>query len=104
MGFSNKSQLEEGLLEVEEKKWVTVETNVRPPLTPIRIDKMEIDDDEYPKTPTAVESRIPEMLACPGAPRKLRPSSSCRCHVGGKLFFNTPELETVFLLKPLEYK
>ncbi|CAA2987423.1 Hypothetical predicted protein [Olea europaea subsp. europaea] len=69
---------------------------LRSPLKPISTNPLGKDDeDEHPKTPTSADSRIPRILACPPAPKKLKPST--RCHYAGvREFFNPPDLETVF--------
>ncbi|XP_061373516.1 cyclin-dependent protein kinase inhibitor SMR6-like [Gastrolobium bilobum] len=101
MGFSKKTQAETGL-ESESKKWVIAGIAVRS-LKPIKTrakdnnDDGDYDEEARSTTPTAKESRIPEKLSCPAAPRKRRPS---RCSnnmvVGVREFFTPPDLETVF--------
>ncbi|KAF5739602.1 hypothetical protein HS088_TW12G00811 [Tripterygium wilfordii] len=100
MGISKKSQVESGL-ESEGKKWViggiTIRTSLKPINTkPIGKETEEGDNNEEAcsTTPTAKETRIPEKLSCPPAPRKRRPASIC--NFGAKDFFTPPDLETVF--------
>lgn len=102
MGFSKKTQ-GEAALESEGKKWVIAGISVRslkPINTKPKVRENEDDEeDEFSTTPTEKESRIPEKLAPPPAPRKRRPS---RCHNsfnGVREFFNPPDLETVFKCK-----
>ncbi|KAK7381414.1 hypothetical protein VNO78_34086 [Psophocarpus tetragonolobus] len=94
MGFSHSD------LESESKKWVIAGIAVRS-LKPINTKRVGGDDDEEARatTPTAKESRIPEKLACPPAPRKRRPPSKCGNNLGSggvREFFTPPDLESVF--------
>lgn len=103
MGFSSK----DGGLESEGKKWVIAGISVRVPLKSIRTkEKQGFEDekqgfeeenagDESGTTPTGKESRIPEILPCPAAPRKPRPSAICK-HGGAREFFTPPDLDSVF--------
>ncbi|CAN6702759.1 unnamed protein product [Malus baccata var. baccata] len=104
MGFSKKSQVAEGGMESEGKKWVIAGISVRTCLKPVNTKPArgkESDDGEeeeaYSTTPTTKETRIPEILSCPPAPRKSRPPSRCNFN-GVKEFFTPPDLETVFKL------
>lgn len=100
MGFSKKSQTEVGL-DSEGKKWVIAGIAIRTSLKPVNTkprgkDGEDEDEEAFSTTPTARESRIPERLPCPPAPRKRRPPSS-RCHFNGaREFFTPPDLDTVF--------
>ncbi|KAL0450700.1 UNVERIFIED_CONTAM: Cyclin-dependent protein kinase inhibitor SMR6 [Sesamum latifolium] len=100
MGFSKKHQVEVSK-ESEGKKWVIAGIAVRAPLKPIstrggtREDCSE-NEDECSTTPTARESKIPEKLSCPPAPRKRRPTPTCHFN-GVREFFNPPDLESVFI-------
>ncbi|KAK4417805.1 Cyclin-dependent protein kinase inhibitor SMR6 [Sesamum alatum] len=101
MGFSKKHHQVEGSKESEGKKWVIAGIGVRAPLKPIsttrgREDECSENEDECTKTPTARESKIPEKLSCPPAPRKRRPTSTCHFN-GVREFFNPPDLESVFI-------
>lgn len=89
MGFSKKHQVES-----DDKKWVIAGIGIRaPPLKPRgRGDGAE---EERSTTPTARESRIPEMMTCPPAPRKRRPVSTCQ--VARNFFVVPPDLESVFI-------
>ncbi|KAL2528990.1 putative cyclin-dependent protein kinase inhibitor SMR3 [Forsythia ovata] len=73
MGVTKK----QGGKESEAKKWVIAGIGIRPPLKSISTKPKEgcEDYDECSTTPTARESKIPEILYCPPAPRKQRPSS-----------------------------
>ncbi|KAF4381610.1 cyclin-dependent protein kinase inhibitor SMR6 [Cannabis sativa] len=115
MGFSKKSQIDGGF-ESEGKKWVIAGISVRSSLKPIKTKTHKAKDyendnnnnnnnnnngdDDYDSescstTPKSRESRIPEGLKCPPAPRKRRPS---RCNFNGvRDFFTVPDLETVFI-------
>lgn len=99
MGFSKKHQAE-GVKESEGKKWVIAGIAIRAPLKSIRTKpKEESEEDEglsNSTTPTARESRIPERLSCPPAPRKRRPTQTCHFD-GVREFFNPPDLESVFV-------
>ncbi|GMP29363.1 hypothetical protein ACSBR2_010615 [Camellia fascicularis] len=98
MGFSKKHQVDIGP-ESEGKKWVIAGIAIRAPLKSITTKPKErgCDDDEASlTTPTARESRIPERLPCPPAPRKRRPSSTCHYN-GAREFFTPPDLESVFI-------
>lgn len=100
MGFSKKHQVEMGK-DSEGKKWVIAGIAIRAPLKPIstkaRDDCGEDDGgDSCSTTPTARETRIPEKLPCPPAPRKRRPVSTCHFN-GVREFFNPPELESIFM-------
>ncbi|KAG8366898.1 hypothetical protein BUALT_Bualt16G0015800 [Buddleja alternifolia] len=97
MGFSKKHQIEANK-ESEGKKWLIAGIAIRAPLKPISTKAREEREDEDPcsTTPTASESKIPEKLSCPGAPRKRRPASTR--HFNGVVeFFNPPDLESVFV-------
>lgn len=100
MGFSKKSQMDGGL-ESEGKKWVIAGISVRTSLKPIntksRGKESEDDGDEEvcSTTPTAKETRIPEISMCPPAPRKRRPSK--RYFYGAREFFTPPDLDTIFI-------
>lgn len=101
MGFSKKHQVVDIGLETEGKKWVIAGIAVRSPMKPIRTKPKERDcgyesDETSSTTPTAKESKIPERLPCPPAPRKRRPVSSCHFN-GAREFFNPPDLESVFI-------
>nr|GMD51429.1 cyclin-dependent protein kinase inhibitor SMR6 [Ipomoea batatas] len=101
MGFSKKLQVDSGK-ESEGKKWVFAEIAICAPLTSISTKPKEenayhSDEDRGSTTPTSRDSRIPERLPCPPAPRKRRPaSSSCRYN-GAREFFDPPDLESVFI-------
>uniref|UniRef100_A0A5B7C3M3 Putative cyclin-dependent protein kinase inhibitor SMR3 n=1 Tax=Davidia involucrata TaxID=16924 RepID=A0A5B7C3M3_DAVIN len=100
MGFSKKHQVDGGL-ESDGKKWVIAGIAIRAPLRSIATKPKERecddgDDDACSTTPTAKESRIPERLSCPPAPRKRRPSSTCHYN-GVREFFTPPDLESVFM-------
>ncbi|QCD95265.1 cyclin-dependent protein kinase inhibitor SMR6 [Vigna unguiculata] len=99
MGFSHSD------LESESKKWVIAGITVRSlkPINTKRVNGGDNKDDngeELSTTPTAKESRIPDNLPCPPAPRKCRPPT--RCGGGGsggvREFFTPPDLESVFKL------
>ncbi|XP_059624553.1 cyclin-dependent protein kinase inhibitor SMR6-like [Cornus florida] len=101
MGFSKKHQTEGGL-ESDGKKWVIAGIVVRAPLKSITAKPKEGDgDDNDSTTPTSKESRIPEKLPCPPAPRKRRPVSTCHYN-GVREFFTPPDLETVFIRHVVE--
>ncbi|KAK4392956.1 UNVERIFIED_CONTAM: Cyclin-dependent protein kinase inhibitor SMR6 [Sesamum calycinum] len=99
MGFSKKHQVEVSK-ESEGKKWVIAGIAVRAPLKPISTratrEECSENEDECSTTPTARESKIPEKLSCPPAPRKRRPTSTCHFN-GVREFFNPPDLESVFI-------
>ncbi|CAA0820172.1 Unknown protein [Striga hermonthica] len=99
MGFSKKHQIETGK-ESEGRKWVIAGVAVRAPLKPISTKSREEEDIDHggpwPTTPTARESKLPEIFSCPPAPRKRRPSSNCSFR-GVREFFNPPDLESVFM-------
>lgn len=98
MGFSKKHNQVEEVKELKGTKWVIAGIAIRAPLKSISTKpKEEFEDDESPSTtPKARESRIPEILPCPPAPRKRRPNSTC--HFNGVIeFFNPPDLESVFV-------
>uniref|UniRef100_A0A1J3K3V5 Cyclin-dependent protein kinase inhibitor SMR6 n=1 Tax=Noccaea caerulescens TaxID=107243 RepID=A0A1J3K3V5_NOCCA len=84
------------------KKWVVSGPPPRSPLKPINsssevaITETE-DQDQCPKTPTAVSFRIPRVPPCPAAPKKRKPSSTCSYGAGARDFFSPPDLETVFI-------
>lgn len=92
MGFSSK--------ESEGKKFVIAGIPLRSQLKAISTkpkteDSFQEDESACSTTPTARESKIPEVLACPPAPRKRRPVSTC--HFNGVIeFFNPPDLESIF--------
>lgn len=104
MGFSKKHHQVEGVKELEATtKWVIAGIAIRAPLKSISTRKPkneELDEDDYDDspstTPKAKESRIPERLPCPPAPRKRRPTPTCHFN-GVREFFNPPDLETVFV-------
>ncbi|KAL3526389.1 hypothetical protein ACH5RR_011045 [Cinchona calisaya] len=114
MGFSKKHhQAEAGKESSEVKKWVIAGIAIRAPLKSISTTKpkeeYEEDDDGRSTTPTSRESRIPERLPCPPAPRKRRPTSTTSCHfnhaaaaAATRDFFNPPDLESVFILRHVE--
>ncbi|KAL2505212.1 hypothetical protein Adt_20833 [Abeliophyllum distichum] len=95
MGVTKK----QGGKESEAKKWVIAGIGIRPPLKSISTKPKEgcEDYDECSTTPTARESKIPEIFYCPPAPRKQRPSS--KCHFNDVQFFHPPDLESVFILR-----
>ncbi|KAK3033068.1 hypothetical protein RJ639_035694 [Escallonia herrerae] len=100
MGLSKKHHQVEGVIESEGKKWVIAGIAIRAPLRSISTKPREEYAEEHEEpcstTPTAKESRIPERLACPAAPRKRRPARTC--HYGGvREFFTPPDLESVFM-------
>ncbi|OWM71508.1 cyclin-dependent protein kinase inhibitor SMR6 [Punica granatum] len=102
MGFPKKPQMD-GCLEPEGKRWVIAGISIRAPLKPVntklRLKEGEEEDEEpCSTTPTSRESRIPEKLPCPPAPRKRRPPSKCHLN-GAREFFAPPDLETVFKLR-----
>ncbi|KAG6410212.1 hypothetical protein SASPL_128265 [Salvia splendens] len=92
MGFSKK--------ESDGKKWVIA---IRAPLKPVstkaRGGGQEKKEEEESTTPTARESRIPKKAACPAAPRKRRPTSTCQVV---REFFYPPDLESVFVCRRAE--
>ena len=104
MGFSKKSQIDGGL-ESEGRKWVIAGIPVRSSLKPINTRTTKARDFEddggeesCSTTPTGKETRIPERLPCPPAPRKRRPVSRCNNNFNGvREFFTPPDLETVFI-------
>ncbi|CAJ1946675.1 unnamed protein product [Sphenostylis stenocarpa] len=99
MGFSHSD------LESESKKWVIAGIAVRSlkPINTKRVggcDNNNDNEDGLCTTPTAKESRIPENLSCPPAPRKCRPPSKCNGANGSvREFFTPPDLESVFKLR-----
>ncbi|KZV32935.1 hypothetical protein F511_01446 [Dorcoceras hygrometricum] len=101
MGFSNKSHLVDSGEESETQKWVIAGISIWEPIKSISTKHIEGHETEEEQgacstTPTARESKIPERLLCPPAPRKRRPAS--RCHLkGNREFFNPPELESIFI-------
>ncbi|KAK4426127.1 Cyclin-dependent protein kinase inhibitor SMR6 [Sesamum alatum] len=96
MGYSKKHQVEVGK-ESEAKKWVIAGIAIMAPLKPVSTKaREECEDEDSSTTPTARESRIPEKLKCPPAPRKRRPASTCHFN-GVREFFNPPDLESVFI-------
>lgn len=102
MGYSKKSQVE-GSLESEGKKFVIAGISIRASLKPINTKPRAKENEDCEEeslssstTPTAKETRIPEKLTCPPAPRKLRPTSRCNCYGTGE-FFIPPDLETIFI-------
>ncbi|XP_051117714.1 cyclin-dependent protein kinase inhibitor SMR6-like [Andrographis paniculata] len=119
MGFSKKHQIEIGNQQEspEAQKWVIAGIAIMAPLkqintkpspspsqSPETIDEEEEEEEAggaNSTTPTARESRIPEKLPCPPAPRKRRPSPAApTCHSNGggvREFFNPPDLESVFI-------
>lgn len=90
-------------LDGEGKKWVIAGISLRTSLKPVNtrprgknVEDEDEDEEAFSTTPTARESRIPERLPCPPAPRKRRPPSS-RCHFNGaREFFIPPDLDTIF--------
>ncbi|KAM5581710.1 cyclin-dependent protein kinase inhibitor SMR6 [Rosa sericea] len=105
MGFSKKSQVLDGGIESEGKKWVIAGISVRASLKPIKTKTRRAKESEEGSeeeeagstTPTAKEARIPEKFSCPAAPRKRRPASVCNFS-GVREYFIPPDLETVFKL------
>ncbi|KAL3629182.1 hypothetical protein CASFOL_026404 [Castilleja foliolosa] len=98
MGFSKKHQIEVGK-ESEPRKWVIAGIALRAPLKPISTNARDEGADNEgacTTTPTARASMIPEILSCPPAPRKRRPSSNCSFN-GVREYFNPPDLESVFI-------
>ncbi|KAK7266008.1 hypothetical protein RIF29_18647 [Crotalaria pallida] len=104
MGFSKKKTLQADTnttnVEPESKKWVIAGIAVKS-LKPIntkgRGKENEEEDEDGSTTPTAKESRIPEKLPCPMAPRKRRPTKCNNNNFNGVIeFFTPPDLETVF--------
>ncbi|KAL3813817.1 hypothetical protein ACJIZ3_015085 [Penstemon smallii] len=100
MGFSKKHHQVEINKDSEGKKWVIAGISIRAPLKPIstkpRTEDCSEDEGACSTTPTARESKIPEKMPCPPAPRKRRPTSTC--HFNGVIeFFNPPDLESVFM-------
>ncbi|XP_058076629.1 cyclin-dependent protein kinase inhibitor SMR4-like [Magnolia sinica] len=57
--------------------------------------EMDMWSDESCRTPTAKESRIPEVLTCPPAPRKRRSDRFTRIP-SVKEYFLPPNLDAVF--------
>ncbi|KAH7847929.1 hypothetical protein Vadar_031728 [Vaccinium darrowii] len=104
MGFSKKPQLDG---ESDGKKWVIAGIAIRGPIRSIKTKPKEKEcdnNDDYEglsTTPTAKESRLAEKLACPPAPRKRRPVSTCHYN-GAREFFNPPDLESVFIQRHVE--
>ncbi|VVB09379.1 unnamed protein product [Arabis nemorensis] len=108
MGFSKKSQLDGGL-DTDGKKWVIAGISIRASLKPVkaklRAPEVEAgveedccyDEEECSTTPTAKETKIPEKLKCPPAPRKKRPALKCRSNAVREFFTPPPDLETVFI-------
>ncbi|CAA7020757.1 unnamed protein product [Microthlaspi erraticum] len=105
MGYSGKphSHLDGEIREtIDGKKWVIAGLPPRSPLksnnstSGVTVTETE-DQDQCPKTPTAVSFRIPRVLPCPAAPKKRKPSSTCSYGAGAKDFFSPPDLETVFI-------
>ncbi|KFK33102.1 hypothetical protein AALP_AA6G331500 [Arabis alpina] len=97
MGFSKKSQLEGGI-DNERKKWFITGISIKPVKIKLRAPEIEEDEEEEcSTTPTAKDTKIPEKLKCPPAPRKKRPVLKCRSNAVRE-FFNPPsDLETVFI-------
>ncbi|KAG6412809.1 hypothetical protein SASPL_125499 [Salvia splendens] len=98
MGFSKKV---ESTKESDGKKWVIA---IRAPLKPVSTKvrgggEFEEEEEEESTTPTARESRIPKKAACPAAPRKRRPTSTCQVV---REFFYPPDLESVFIRRRAE--
>lgn len=86
-------------LESEGKKWIIAGVSMRSSVRPINTktkQKISENDDDESTTPTAEETRIPERLPCPPAPRKQRPPSRCNFD-GVREFFTPPDLESVFI-------
>ncbi|KAG8384863.1 hypothetical protein BUALT_Bualt04G0162600 [Buddleja alternifolia] len=101
MGFSKKHHQVEVSKESDGKKWVIAGIAIRAPLKHISTKAREEcfedeDDDARSTTPTARESRIPEKLSCPAAPRKRRPTPTCSFN-GVREYFIPPDLESVFI-------
>ncbi|KAL3640105.1 hypothetical protein CASFOL_015073 [Castilleja foliolosa] len=93
MGFPKKHQIEV----TAESEWVIAGISIRAPLKPISTKaNCEDDDGACSTTPTARDSKIPEKLVCPAAPRKRRPTPTCNFN-GVREFFNPPDLESVFI-------
>ncbi|KAF8378239.1 hypothetical protein HHK36_029578 [Tetracentron sinense] len=99
MGIPEKPQVDGGL-ESEGKKWVIAGISLRAPLRSICTKPMEKDSENDEEgclaTPTAEETRIPERLPCPPAPRKRRPSLKYQFN-DVKEFFTPPDLDSVFI-------
>ncbi|KAL8545780.1 hypothetical protein ACS0TY_005777 [Phlomoides rotata] len=98
MGFSKKHQKVEATKESDGKKRVIAGIGIKaPPLKPIST-KVRGDgaEEERPTTPTARESRIPEIMTCPPAPRKRRPAPTCQ--IPRDFFVVPPDWESLFIL------
>ncbi|CAE6203880.1 unnamed protein product [Arabidopsis arenosa] len=109
MGFSKKSQFEGGL-DSDGKKWVIAGISIRASLKPVKTKlrappekEAEVEEgcyneeEECSTTPTAKETKIPEILECPPAPRKRRPVLKCRSNAVIEFFTPPSDLETVFI-------
>ncbi|XP_022944116.1 cyclin-dependent protein kinase inhibitor SMR13 [Cucurbita moschata] len=59
------------------------------------------DIDGGCSTPKAERFRIPDILTCPPAPKKPRPSSDCSLRRSPIAFFAPPELELFFCALPV---
>ncbi|XAR51907.1 hypothetical protein NMG60_11006703 [Bertholletia excelsa] len=99
MGPPKKHQVDGGI-ESEGKKWVIAGIAICAPLKAIATKpkerNCEDDDEECSTTPTEKESRIPEKLPCPPAPRKRRPQKVYN-YTSSREFFTPPDLESVFI-------
>ncbi|KAF8403813.1 hypothetical protein HHK36_011919 [Tetracentron sinense] len=60
-----------------------------------RLPKIDGKDDGC-STPKGQRFRIPEILTCPPAPKKLRVASNCSSHRSPITFFAPPDLELFF--------
>ncbi|CAH8277661.1 unnamed protein product [Arabidopsis lyrata] len=109
MGLSKKSQFDGGL-DSDGKKWVIAGISIQASLKPVKTKhkappekEAEVEEDCYNEeeecstTPTAKETKIPEILECPPAPRKRRPALKCRCNAVIEFFTPPSDLETVFI-------
>ncbi|ESQ29402.1 hypothetical protein EUTSA_v10024030mg [Eutrema salsugineum] len=107
MGFSDKThnQFDGEHRETSEgKKWI-ISGSLRAPIVPISISSSavadtedEVNQDQYPTTPTASSVRIPTVQVCPPPPKKRKQSLKFS-YVSAREFFSPPDLETVFLLR-----
>ncbi|KAL2543272.1 hypothetical protein Adt_04250 [Abeliophyllum distichum] len=106
MGFTEKiHQMDKTANYSESQNWVVAGISLRNHLKPINTNPVEKlglqkkdgddEEEEFSTTPKSADSRIPNRLICPPAPKKRKASS--RCHFAGVIeFFNPPDLETVF--------
>lgn len=97
MGFSKKQHQDGESL--DGKKWVIAGITMRAPLKSLSTKKVKENDDDNTNsgntTPTTKDSKIPESLPCPAAPRKHRPVSTCHYN-GNREFFTSPDLDSLF--------